>query len=121
MKHYFALSAIGKDRPGIVADVAGLIYECGGNLVLTVHKSSVKKYLEVSKRIAEQYPADVAGLGFADHAGAEIQADAPAGLEGVEELAGAAADFEDATAEFGKLIQEEDAAMCEGNFSGLGD
>jgi glycine cleavage system transcriptional repressor len=32
MKRYFALSAIGKDRPGIVADVAGLIYECGGNL-----------------------------------------------------------------------------------------
>lgn len=32
MKKYFALSAIGKDRPGIVADVAGLIYECGGNL-----------------------------------------------------------------------------------------
>lgn len=31
-KRYFALSAIGKDRPGIVADVAGLIYECGGNL-----------------------------------------------------------------------------------------
>ncbi len=29
--------------------------ECGGNLMLTVHKSSVKKYLEVSKRIAEQY------------------------------------------------------------------
>ncbi|KPK84657.1 MAG: hypothetical protein AMJ94_19950 [Deltaproteobacteria bacterium SM23_61] len=32
MKRYFALSAIGKDRPGIVADVSGLIYECGGNL-----------------------------------------------------------------------------------------
>jgi glycine cleavage system transcriptional repressor len=32
MKWYYALSAIGKDRPGIVADVAGLIYECGGNL-----------------------------------------------------------------------------------------
>jgi glycine cleavage system transcriptional repressor len=31
-KRYCALSAIGKDRPGIVADVAGLIYECGGNL-----------------------------------------------------------------------------------------
>jgi glycine cleavage system transcriptional repressor len=31
-KRYYALSAIGKDRPGIVADVAGLIYECGGNL-----------------------------------------------------------------------------------------
>src|SRR4030042_4755906 len=32
MKRYYALSAIGKDRPGIVADVAGLIYESGGNL-----------------------------------------------------------------------------------------
>jgi glycine cleavage system transcriptional repressor len=32
MKRYYALSAIGKDRPGIVADVSGLIYECGGNL-----------------------------------------------------------------------------------------
>ena len=32
MKRYYALSALGKDRPGIVADVAGLIYECGGNL-----------------------------------------------------------------------------------------
>ncbi|MBM4332371.1 MAG: hypothetical protein FJ117_14345 [Deltaproteobacteria bacterium] len=32
MKRYYALSAIGKDRPGIVADVAGLIYDCGGNL-----------------------------------------------------------------------------------------
>lgn len=31
-KRYYALSAIGEDRPGIVADVAGLIYECGGNL-----------------------------------------------------------------------------------------
>jgi glycine cleavage system transcriptional repressor len=32
MKHYYALSAIGTDRPGIVADVAGVIYESGGNL-----------------------------------------------------------------------------------------
>ncbi len=32
MKYYYALSAIGTDRPGIVADVAGLIYESGGNL-----------------------------------------------------------------------------------------
>ncbi len=29
--------------------------ECGGNLVLTVHKSSVSKYLEISKRIAVEY------------------------------------------------------------------
>ena len=27
-----ALSAIGRDRPGIVADLAELIYECDGNL-----------------------------------------------------------------------------------------
>lgn len=32
MKHYFALSAIGRDRPGIVADLAELIYECDCNL-----------------------------------------------------------------------------------------
>ena len=32
MKHWFALSAIGKDRPGIVADLAELIYECDCNL-----------------------------------------------------------------------------------------
>jgi len=29
--------------------------KCGGNLVLTVHKASVSKYLEVSKRVAEEY------------------------------------------------------------------
>ena len=32
MKLYYALSAIGQDHPGIVADVAGLIFESGGNL-----------------------------------------------------------------------------------------
>ena len=32
MKTYFILSAIGKDRPGIVAEVAEVIYECGGNI-----------------------------------------------------------------------------------------
>src|SRR5881628_1217184 len=32
MKHWFALSAIGRDRPGIVADLAELIYECDCNL-----------------------------------------------------------------------------------------
>ena len=29
--------------------------ECGGNLTLTVHESSVKKYLEVTKKITQQY------------------------------------------------------------------
>ena len=28
---------------------------CGGNLTLTVHQSSVKKYLEISKRISQQF------------------------------------------------------------------
>src|SRR4030067_1670513 len=32
MKTYFILSVIGKDRPGMVADVSGVIYECGGNI-----------------------------------------------------------------------------------------
>jgi glycine cleavage system transcriptional repressor len=32
MKRWFALSAIGRDRPGIVADLAELVYECGCNL-----------------------------------------------------------------------------------------
>jgi glycine cleavage system transcriptional repressor len=32
MKRWFALSAIGGDRPGIVADLTGLIYDCDCNL-----------------------------------------------------------------------------------------
>ena len=32
MKHWYALSAIGRDRPGIVADLAELIYDCDCNL-----------------------------------------------------------------------------------------
>lgn len=32
MKRWYALSAIGNDRPGIVADLAQLIYECDCNL-----------------------------------------------------------------------------------------
>src|SRR4029079_1840184 len=32
VKRWFALSAIGRDRPGIVADLAELIYECDCNL-----------------------------------------------------------------------------------------
>jgi glycine cleavage system transcriptional repressor len=32
MRQLFALSAIGRDRPGIVADLAELIYECDCNL-----------------------------------------------------------------------------------------
>ncbi len=32
MKSYYILSAVGKDRPGIVADVSEVIYECGGNI-----------------------------------------------------------------------------------------
>jgi glycine cleavage system transcriptional repressor len=32
MRQYFALSAIGRDRPGIVADLSELIFECDCNL-----------------------------------------------------------------------------------------
>ncbi|MFC1888436.1 glycine cleavage system protein R [Thermodesulfobacteriota bacterium] len=31
-KSFFAISAIGKDRPGIVADITEMVYECGCNL-----------------------------------------------------------------------------------------
>ena len=30
--------------------------ECGGDLTLTVHEGSVKKYLEITKRITQEYP-----------------------------------------------------------------
>jgi len=33
----------------------GKCLSCGGNLTLTVHESSVKKYLEISKRISQQF------------------------------------------------------------------
>jgi glycine cleavage system transcriptional repressor len=32
MKRWFALSAIGRDRPGLVAELARLIYDCDANL-----------------------------------------------------------------------------------------
>jgi glycine cleavage system transcriptional repressor len=32
MKRWFILSAIGSDRPGLVAELAQLIYDCGANL-----------------------------------------------------------------------------------------
>jgi glycine cleavage system transcriptional repressor len=32
MKQFFILSAVGRDRPGIVADVTELLFECGCNL-----------------------------------------------------------------------------------------
>ncbi len=32
MERHYVLTAFGKDRPGVVADVAGLIFEIGGNL-----------------------------------------------------------------------------------------
>lgn len=32
MKHYFVISSIGTDRPGIVADLSELVYDCGCNL-----------------------------------------------------------------------------------------
>src|SRR4030065_945500 len=32
MKTYYILSAIGKDRPGIVAYLSEVIFECGGNI-----------------------------------------------------------------------------------------
>jgi DNA polymerase II large subunit len=33
----------------------GVCTKCGGNLILTVHEASVKKYIGISKRLAERY------------------------------------------------------------------
>ncbi len=35
--------------------LSGSCPKCGGNVILTVHEGSVKKYLEVSKEVAEKY------------------------------------------------------------------
>lgn len=35
--------------------LTGTCPKCGGNVILTVHEGAVKKYLEVSKRVAEKY------------------------------------------------------------------
>ncbi len=32
MKRWFILSAVGRDRPGLVADLAQLVYDCEANL-----------------------------------------------------------------------------------------
>jgi glycine cleavage system transcriptional repressor len=56
MKHWFALSAIGRDRPGMVADLAELIYECDCNLEdssMTVLGSEFAVLLLVSGEGAE--------------------------------------------------------------------
>jgi glycine cleavage system transcriptional repressor len=89
MKRWFALSAIGRDRPGIVADLAELIYECDCNLedssmtilgsefavllLLTgegqdveAHLSSACKRLEWEKRLTVFFrPLDGEPLAFA--------------------------------------------------------
>jgi len=39
VKTYFILSAMGKDRPGMVADVAESFIECGGNIEVFEHES----------------------------------------------------------------------------------
>jgi DNA polymerase II large subunit len=38
-----------------LAAAGGTRKQCGGNLTLTVHQSSVRKYLEITKRITEEY------------------------------------------------------------------
>jgi len=56
MRHWFALSAIGRDRPGIVADLAQLIYDCDCNLEdssMTILGSEFAVLLLLSSRSAE--------------------------------------------------------------------
>jgi glycine cleavage system transcriptional repressor len=56
MKRWFALSAIGRDRPGIVADLAELIYDCDCNLEdssMTILGSEFAVLLLLSSRAAD--------------------------------------------------------------------
>jgi len=61
MKTYYILSAIGKDRPGIVADVSEVIYECGGNIedssmtLLRNHFALLLLFLPKGKRSVKNF------------------------------------------------------------------
>ena len=51
---YRRLPLRGKCTKEVVA-AGGSRKQCGGNLTLTVHESSVRKYLDITKRITEEY------------------------------------------------------------------
>jgi glycine cleavage system transcriptional repressor len=64
MKQWFALSAIGRDRPGIVADLSELIYECDCNLEdssMTILGSEFAVLLLLSARSSEAEPRLASG------------------------------------------------------------
>ena len=65
MKQWFALSAIGRDRPGIVADLAELIYECDCNLEdssMTILGSEFAVLLLLTGEASRHRPAAVGGV-----------------------------------------------------------
>ena len=60
MKSWYALSAIGRDRPGIVADLAELIYECDCNLYYSDDDT-------ISQLLAGWYGAEFAEGDYSGH------------------------------------------------------
>lgn len=68
MKAYYILSAIGKDRPGIVADVSEVIYGCGGNIedssmtLLRSHFALLLLFSTEKQEIQQKLSADLKRL-----------------------------------------------------------
>ncbi len=68
MKTYFILSAMGKDRPGIVADVSEVIYECGGNIedssmsLLRNHFAVLLLFSTEREEVHKKLPSALKGL-----------------------------------------------------------
>ena len=69
MKSYYILSAIGKDRPGIVADVSEAIYECGGNIedsnmgLLRTHFALLTLFSADMEEVDQKLPSRLKRLG----------------------------------------------------------
>ncbi|MGQ9509523.1 MAG: glycine cleavage system protein R [Thermodesulfobacteriota bacterium] len=68
MKTYYILSAIGKDRPGIVADVSEVIYTCGGNIedssmtLLRNHFALLLLFSSEREEVGQKLPAGLRRL-----------------------------------------------------------
>lgn len=68
MKSYYILSAIGKDRPGIVSDVTEVIYECGGNIedsnmgLLQTHFALLTLFSADIEEVEQKLPSKVKRL-----------------------------------------------------------
>jgi len=69
MKTYYILSALGKDRPGIVADISEVIYTCGGNIedssmsLLRTHFALLLLFSTEREEVSQKLSSDLNRLG----------------------------------------------------------